>query len=95
MVKTFSFALRLHRSVLFTARTALPVAVAAMGIVQATPVQAQRPPSPQSLTVVSYAVTKTAYDQIFKLFAADWKKKPARSSASMEVMEVQDPRPAP
>lgn len=60
---------------LFTARTALPVAVAAMGIVQATPVQAQRPPSSQSLTVVSYAVTKTAYDQIFKLFAADWKKK--------------------
>jgi sulfate transport system substrate-binding protein len=25
--------------------------------------------------VVSYAVTKSAYDQIFKLFAADWKKK--------------------
>jgi sulfate transport system substrate-binding protein len=37
--------------------------------------QAQQPPRPQSLTVVSYAVTKSAYDEIFRLFAADWKKK--------------------
>ena len=40
----------------------------------AAPSQAQSK-QPQSLTVVSYAVTKSAYDQIFKLFAADWKKK--------------------
>ena len=38
-------------------------------------VRAQQPAKPQSLTVVSYAVTKTAYEQIFKLFAADWKKR--------------------
>jgi sulfate transport system substrate-binding protein len=38
-------------------------------------VRAQQPAKPQSLTVVSYAVTKTAYDQIFRLFAADWKKR--------------------
>ena len=38
-------------------------------------VQAQQPAKPQSLTVVSYAVTKTAYDQIFRLSAADWKKR--------------------
>lgn len=37
--------------------------------------QAQQAPRPQSLTVVSYAVTKSAYDEIFRLFAADWKKK--------------------
>jgi sulfate transport system substrate-binding protein len=37
--------------------------------------QAQQPPRSQSLTVVSYAVTKSAYDEIFRLFAADWKKK--------------------
>lgn len=37
--------------------------------------RAQQPAKPQSLTVVSYAVTKTAYDQIFRLFAADWKKR--------------------
>jgi sulfate transport system substrate-binding protein len=38
-------------------------------------VRAQQPAKPQSLTVVSYAVTKTAYDQIFRLSAADWKKR--------------------
>ena len=37
--------------------------------------QAQQPAKPQTLTLVSYAVTKSAYDQITKLFAADWKKK--------------------
>ncbi|MFM8259752.1 MAG: sulfate ABC transporter substrate-binding protein [Vulcanococcus sp.] len=50
---------------------ALPLA-AALG----TPLaQAQSQANPQSLTVVSYAVTKTAYDEIFRLFATDWKKK--------------------
>ena len=29
--------------------------------------------------MVSYAVTKSAYDQIFRLFAADWKKKTGQS----------------
>jgi sulfate/thiosulfate transport system substrate-binding protein len=38
-------------------------------------VRAQQSAKPQSLTVVSYAVTKTAYEQIFRLFAADWKKR--------------------
>jgi sulfate transport system substrate-binding protein len=38
-------------------------------------VRAQQPAKLQSLTVVSYAVTKTAYDQIFRLSAADWKKR--------------------
>ncbi|MFM8674867.1 MAG: sulfate ABC transporter substrate-binding protein [Vulcanococcus sp.] len=42
-------------------------------------VQAQQPPGPQTLTVVSYAVTKNAYDQIFKVFAADWKRKTGQS----------------
>lgn len=37
------------------------------------PAQAQ--PARQELLLVSYAVTKNAYDQIFKLFADDWKKK--------------------
>lgn len=37
------------------------------------PAQAQ--PARQELLLVSYAVTKNAYDQIFKLFAADWKKR--------------------
>jgi sulfate transport system substrate-binding protein len=54
---------------------ALPLAVAAGAALNAPIVQAQQPAKPQTLTVVSYAVTKTAYDQIFKLFAADWKEK--------------------
>lgn len=64
-----------RRSLVFSALGALPLAVAAGGTLNAPIVQAQQPAKPQTLTVVSYAVTKTAYDQIFKLFAADWKKK--------------------
>ncbi|WP_411877001.1 sulfate ABC transporter substrate-binding protein [Vulcanococcus limneticus] len=45
-----------------------------------SPVQAQakKPataPAPQEILLVSYAVTKAAYDKIIPLFAADWKKK--------------------
>ena len=36
---------------------------------------AQAPPKPQTLLVVTYAVTKEAYDKIFPLFIADWKRK--------------------
>ena len=75
MEKISLFQERPRRAVVLTALAALPLAVAI-----ATPpgiplAQAQQPTRPQTLTVVSYAVTKTAYDQIFKLFAADWKKK--------------------
>jgi len=31
--------------------------------------------APQELLLVSYAVTKSAYDELFSLFAAEWKKK--------------------
>ena len=53
----------------------LPVALAAAATVGTSLVQAQQPPKPVGLTLVSYAVTKDSYDKIFKLFAADWKKK--------------------
>lgn len=36
-------------------------------------------PAPQSILLVSYAVTKTAYDTIIPLFEADWKKKTGQS----------------
>ena len=66
-----------------TARVSLAVVLLAGGAVLPLAVapltQAQQPPKPQSLTVVSYAVTKSAYDQIFRLFAADWKKKTGQS----------------
>lgn len=55
--------------------TALLGGVAVLSLAVAPLVQAQQAPKSQALTVVSYAVTKSAYDQIFKLFAADWKKK--------------------
>jgi len=61
--------------VLVTGLAVLPLAAAAAATLNAPTVQAQQAAKPQTLTVVSYAVTKTAYDQIFKLFAADWKKK--------------------
>ena len=40
---------------------------------------AQTPGRPQSILVVSYAVTKAAYDKIIPLFVADWKKKTGQS----------------
>ena len=60
---------------LITGLAVLPLAATTAATLNAPIVQAQQPAKPQTLTVVSYAVTKTAYDQIFKLFAADWKKK--------------------
>ena len=51
------------------------MAATAAAMLNAPIVRAQQPAKLQSLTVVSYAVTKTAYDQIFRLFAADWKKR--------------------
>lgn len=57
-------------------------ALAASGLTVLIPAAAQAQvkkkapaPAPQQLLLVSYAVTKAAYDQIFPLFAADWKKK--------------------
>jgi sulfate/thiosulfate-binding protein len=64
-----------RRSVVLAALVALPLAIASASPDRSSWAQAQQPARSQSLTVVSYAVTKTAYDQIFKLFAADWKKK--------------------
>jgi sulfate transport system substrate-binding protein len=61
--------------VLLTGIAALPLAVAAAAALHSPIVQAQQPPKAQTLTLVSYAVTKNAYDQIFRLFADDWKKK--------------------
>ena len=54
---------------------AVPLTAGIAVSLNAPTVRAQQPAKPQTITVVSYAVTKTAYDQIFKLFAADWKKK--------------------
>ncbi|MBD2421899.1 sulfate ABC transporter substrate-binding protein [Cyanobium sp. FACHB-13342] len=75
MVTTSLFRPVPRRSVVLAALSALPLAATAAATLGAPIVRAQQPAKPQSLTVVSYAVTKTAYDQIFKLFAADWKKR--------------------
>ena len=64
-----------RRPLLLAGVAALPLAVVSATTLAAPVVQARQPGKPQALTVVSYAVTKSAYDQIFKLFAADWKKK--------------------
>ena len=65
---------RSRRSVL-AGLVGLPVALGSAATLGTSLVQAQQPPKPVGLTLVSYAVTKDSYDKIFKLFAADWKKK--------------------
>ncbi len=64
-----------RRQLLLTGLAALPLAVAAATTFDASQAEAQQAPKSQTLTVVSYAVTKNAYDKIFKLFSDDWKKK--------------------
>jgi len=64
-----------RRQLLLTGLVALPLAAAAAATLNAPLVQAQQAPKAQTLTLVSYAVTKNAYDEIIKLFADDWKKK--------------------
>jgi sulfate transport system substrate-binding protein len=53
----------------------VPLAAAVAGVSLLPLVKAQQPPRAQSLTIVSYAVTKSAYDEITRRFAADWKSK--------------------
>ncbi len=64
-----------RRQLLLTGLAALPLAVAAATTFDASQAEAQQAPKSQTLTVVSYAVTKNAYDKIFKLFSDEWKKK--------------------
>jgi sulfate/thiosulfate-binding protein len=52
---------------------ALPLAAVAAGASLQPLVNAQQPPRSQTLTLVSYAVTKSAYDEITRRFAAEWK----------------------
>ncbi len=56
----------------------VPVAGAlgtALGVVLSPMAQAGPPAKPQEILLVSYAVTKAAYDRIIPQFTADWKKK--------------------
>ena len=64
-----------RRQLLLTGLALLPLTAGAAVHLHGSIAQAQQPPKPITLTVVSYAVTKNAYDQIFRLFAADWKQK--------------------
>ena len=57
---------------------AAPLGVLASSTLIAEQAQAQTS-RPQTLLLVSYAVTKSAYDKIIPLFTADWKKKTGQS----------------
>ncbi len=57
------------------AAVVLPVAAAAAIAPLVFPLAQAQPTGPQTLTLVSYAVTKSAYDEITKRFAAEWKAK--------------------
>ncbi len=61
------------------ALAAVPLGAASLVVLASPLAQAQQSTRPQTLTVVSYAVTKAAYDRIFSLFAADWKRKTGQS----------------
>jgi sulfate transport system substrate-binding protein len=53
----------------------LPLAAVSAASLVLPLVRAQQPAKAQTLTLVSYAVTKNAYDAITKRFAAEWKAK--------------------
>lgn len=53
----------------------LPLAAVGAASLALPLVRAQQPAKSQTLTLVSYAVTKSAYDEITKRFAAEWKAK--------------------
>ena len=58
---------------------ALPALTAGVVSLLAPVAIAQPAAKSQTLTIVSSAVTKSAYDQIFKLFAADWQEKTGKT----------------
>ncbi|MFM9104656.1 MAG: sulfate ABC transporter substrate-binding protein [Cyanobium sp.] len=64
-----------RRQAVLTGLVALPLAAVVASSLPAPQVQAQQPAKPQTLTLVAYAVTTSAYDEISKRFAADWKQK--------------------
>ncbi|MEI6829836.1 MAG: hypothetical protein WCK64_08315 [Synechococcaceae cyanobacterium ELA445] len=60
------------------------VMVVPLGAAAGADLLAQQPPpsqAPQQLLLLSYALTKGAYDKILPLFAADWKKKTGQTVA--------------
>jgi sulfate transport system substrate-binding protein len=54
---------------------AVPIAVVGTQALFQARAQAQQPPKKQTILLVSYAVTKAAYDRIIPLFEADWKRR--------------------
>jgi sulfate transport system substrate-binding protein len=54
---------------------ALPLAASTAPTLLGSPAQAQSPPKRQEILLVSYAVTKAAYDKIIPQFTAEWKRK--------------------
>jgi len=66
---------RTSASLLAVGLGALPLGSLGADLLLSRPAAAQSAKQPVELLLVSYAVTKAAYDQIIPLFAADWKKK--------------------
>ncbi len=64
---------------LVAAPLAVAVALGGSGTLLPLNAQAQQPAKNQELLLVSYAVTKAAYDKIIPRFTADWKKRTGQS----------------
>ena len=74
-MKPFSTAVFHSPRRLSLAALGLSLVSAAAAVPVLLPLAQAQPAGPQTLTIVSYAVTKTAYDEITKRFAAEWKAK--------------------
>jgi len=59
---------------LATATATITAPVVLFGVQSLAPQRAEAQGAPTSILLVSYAVTKSAYDRIIPQFEADWKK---------------------
>jgi sulfate/thiosulfate transport system substrate-binding protein len=64
---------------LATATATITAPVVLFGVQSLAPQRAEAQGAPTSILLVSYAVTKSAYDRIIPQFEADWKKKTGQS----------------
>jgi sulfate transport system substrate-binding protein len=76
-VVSFSPSLRRHHrtALVLAGLSVLPLAVSGPSTLLGQPAQAQATPKQQEILLVTYAVTKAAFEKVIPLFRADWKKR--------------------
>ena len=66
---------RPHAALALAGLVVLPLAISGSSTLLGQPAQAQATPKKQEILLVTYAVTKAAFDKVIPLFRADWKKR--------------------